>query len=231
MDAYRLLILVHACFGTLALASYWNAALSRKGSPWHKAAGRLYVKSMLGIIASALPIAAVAFARGNPGRGIFLSYLVVITATALWLGWRAVRRKQDQAAFRDRRYVVVAWLNLAAAAAVFAIGLRTGNGVLIGFAAISVYGGTTMLRRHRRPLDTPRWWLREHFAAMLACGVATHIAFLSIGLSRMLQGAGIELGGRLELLSWFAPVLVALLAGIYFKRKYFPVRPTAASLD
>lgn len=227
MDAYRVLVMVHACFGTVALASFWAAGLSRKGSPRHRLAGRIYVKSMLGILATALPIAAVAFARGNPGMGLFLSYLVVITATALWLGWRAVRRKTDQAGFRDRAYLAVAVANLIAAAIVLVIGLRTGTAVLVGFAAISVYGGTTMLQRRRHPLDSPRWWLREHFAAMLACGVATHIAFLSIGLSRLLHSAGIELGGRLSMLSWFAPVLVALLTGIRLNRKYFPRKPAA----
>ena len=231
MDAYRILVLVHAGFGTLAMLSYWNAAFSRKGSPWHKLAGRIYVKSMLGIIATALPIAAVAFARGKTGQGIFLSYLVVITATALWLGWRAIRRKTDQAGFRDRSYLVVALLNLTGALLVFLIGRHTGNAVLIGFAAISAYGGTTMLRRYRHPLDSPRWWLREHFAAMLACGVATHIAFLSIGLNRLLQSAGIQPSESLDWLSWFAPVLVALLAGVYFNRKYFPHKPAAARAE
>ena len=227
MDAYRVLVMVHACFGTVALASFWTAGLSRKGSPRHRSAGRIYVKSMLGIIATALPIAAVAFVRGNPGLGLFLAYLVVITATALWLGWRAVHRKTDQAGFRDRTYLAVAVANLIAAAIVLVIGLRTGTAVLVGFTAISAYGGTTMLRRRRHPLENPRWWLREHFAAMLACGVATHIAFLSIGLSRLLQSAGIELGGGLSLLSWFAPVLVALLTGIRLNRKYFPRKPAA----
>ena len=57
MDAYRILVMAHACLGTVALVSFWTAALSRKGSPRHKSAGRIYVKSMLGIIATALPIA------------------------------------------------------------------------------------------------------------------------------------------------------------------------------
>jgi len=228
MDAYRILVMVHASLGTVALVSFWIAALTRKGSPRHKSAGRVYVKSMLGIIATALPIAAVAFVRGHTGTGIFLVYLMVITATALWLGWRAVRRKGDQAAFRDRTYLAVALANLISAAIVFTIGLRTGTAVLMGFAMISVYGGVTMLRRRRRPLDSPRWWLREHFAAMLACGVATHIAFLSIGLTRLLQSAGIEPGGMLDLLSWFGPVVVAFISGVYFKRKYFPRAPVDA---
>ena len=232
MDAYRILVMAHACLGTVALVSFWTAALSRKGSPRHKSAGRIYVKSMLGIIATALPIAAVAFMRGHTGTGIFLAYLVVITATALWLGWRAVRRKSDQAGFRDRTYLAVALANLISAAIVFTIGLRTGTAVLMGFAAISAYGGVTMLRRRRHPLNSPRWWLREHFAAMLACGVATHIAFLSIGLTRLLQSTGIEPGGILDLLSWFGPVLVALVAGARLNRRYFPRKAAdALALD
>ena len=50
----------------------------------------------------------------------------------------------------------------------------------------------------------PRWWLAEHYGAMLGNGVATHVAFLSIGLPRLLPAID---GDALHYLGWFAPLV------------------------
>ena len=60
---------------------------------------------------------------------------------------------------------------------------------------------------------------------MLGCGVATHIAFLLIGLPRLLPADWN--GPALVTVGWLAPLLIAALAGRLLTRKYLPARAPA----
>ena len=217
---YPILVSLHGLAGAVSLLSFWLAAFARKGSPLHRGSGKVYLLAMLGICITALPMAATFFLRGQNGIGTFLAYLVVITATSMWLGWRAIRRKRDQSAFRDRRYAIVGALNLAAALLVLAVGIAKGNALLIGFSAVGALLGAGMLRRLWRPIDAGNWWLQEHYGAMLGCGTATHVAFFAIGLKSLLAAFGVQLTGSLQLLPWALPVLVSVIAGALLDRRY-----------
>jgi len=230
---YPALIAAHGIAGLLALVTYWIAGFARKGSALHVGSGRVYLFAMLGICATAVPMSIASFLLDKPGIGTFLAYLVVITATSMWLGLRAIRMKRSQSGFRNRSYAVVGGFNLLVALTVLVVGLNMGNALLMGFSAVGMLLGGGMLRRLARPIDARNWWLQEHYAAMLGCGVATHIAFLSIGLNRLVQAAGWSLPSSFNLLAWFAPVAVAVVAGILLDRKYAKPKPasTAVSLE
>ncbi len=225
---YKILLALHGLAGLVALATYWLAAFARKGSPWHRAVGKTYMLAMLGIVATALPMAIIIGAQGRYAIATFLGYLVVITATGVWLGWRSIRRKGDQSAFRDRAYFVVALLNLAAAAGSLAVGLALSQTILIGFSAVGFVGGAQMLARRARPIANARWWLKEHYAAMIGCGVATHVAFLQIGFARLAQLFGLQPPAWYGMIGWFLPLGVAIVAGVWINRKYMP-KPRAAA--
>ncbi|MBP6596468.1 MAG: hypothetical protein KA196_03035, partial [Arenimonas sp.] len=47
---------VHVGLGTLALATFWIAGLSRKGSPTHRLAGKIYLLAMAGLLAATVPL-------------------------------------------------------------------------------------------------------------------------------------------------------------------------------
>jgi hypothetical protein len=220
--AYQSLLLVHGLCGLVALIAFWIAAFAKKGSPLHLRVGKLYMLSMIGIVVTAVPMAAIIAGRGKPGIATFLVYLVVITATGMWLGWRAVKRKRDQSAFRDRAYLVVALLNLLASAIVFAIGLKMSQALLMGFSAVGAITGVQMLMRRANPMASARWWLKEHFGAMIGCGVATHIAFLAIGLDRIIRAFGIDPPGWYHLIAWFLPLSLSFVVGAWLNRKYMP---------
>ncbi len=217
MEMYRYLVIAHIAAGSIALLTFWIAAIARKGSPLHKRVGKYYLLAMIGIVATALPMALVFMARGRFGIGTFLAYLVVITASSMWLSWRAIQLKRDRASFFNGRYRQVGWLNLISGLVVFAIGLRLGSGLLSGFSWVGVLVGFGMLRSARKPAGDGKWWLREHYGAMLGNGVATHIAFLGIGMNGFLASFGIP---SLMLLPWFAPLLVAGVAAVYLDRRY-----------
>lgn len=223
MDAfYDILLALHGLSGLVALVTYWIAAAAKKGSPLHLRVGKTYMLAMLGIVITAIPMSAIIALKGKVGTATFLAYLVVITATGLWMGWRAVKRKRDQAAFRSGAYLGVALANLFASAVVFAVGLQMSQTLLMGFSTVGMLTGAQMLWRRRHPIAAARWWMQEHFSAMVGCGVATHIAFLAIGLERMVRMVGIQPPGWYGLIAWFLPLALAFVAVAWLNRKYMP---------
>ena len=220
--AYRLLLATHGLAGLVALATFWIAAVAKKGSPMHRAVGKTYLLAMCGIVVTAVPMAIIIGLRGKLGIATFLAYLVIITATSMWLGWRAIRRKRDQSRFRDKRYAAVAVLNLLASAVVFAVGLKISMTLLMGFSIVGIVTGAQMLIRRAKPMAATRWWLEEHFGAMVGCGVATHIAFLAIGLDRSIRAAGIDPPGWYHLIAWLLPLSLAFAVMPWLRRKYMP---------
>lgn len=219
---YEILLTLHGIAGVIALVTYWVAAAMRKGSPAHRTVGKTYMAAMLVIVVTAAPMAVIIAMRGKPGIATFLGYLVVITATGMWMGWRAIRRKGQQQAFRDRVYAGVAWLNILASVLVFAVGWQMSQALLMGFSMVGTVGGAQMLYRRARPMASPRWWMEEHFSAMVGCGVATHIAFLAIGLDRIVRMAGMEPPAWYHLIAWFLPLALAFIAVPLLRRKYIP---------
>ena len=217
---YEILLTLHGIAGVIALVTYWSAALLRKGSPAHRTVGRTYLLSMLVIVITAAPMAVLIAMKGRPGIATFLGYLVVITSTGMWNGWRAIRRKGQQQAFRDGAYAAVAWLNVVVSVVVFTVGWQMSQVLLMGFSMVGLLGGAQMLYLRARPMASSRWWMEEHFSAMVGCGVATHIAFLAIGLDRIVRMAGIEPPSWYHLIAWFLPLSLSFVAVPLLRRKY-----------
>ena len=116
----------------------------------------------------------------------------------------------------------MAWLSLLSGAAVFALGAKAGSPLLMGFSVVGLFAGQDMLRKRRnraRLAAQPRWWLVEHYSAMLGNGIATHIAFLAIGLPRLLPAID---GVALHYLGWFGPLVVAVIAKVLIDRRWKP---------
>jgi hypothetical protein len=220
MGSYDLAVDLHIIAGTVALLTYWSAALARKGSPLHILVGRTYLGAMLVVLVTAAGLAVAFVLRGRPAIGVFLAYLVVITTTACWLAWRAVRAKRAPAAYFGPGFGRLGWLNLAAGLVTLGIGVRLGIALLMIFPWIGILGGAAMIRQARRPPPADRrWWLREHYFNMVGNGVATHIAFFGLGLNRLL--APFELQPP-QLLVWTLPLAVAMVAGVWLDRRYGP---------
>lgn len=233
MTAYQLLVATHGTIGVAALLTFWAAAFLRKGSPLHRRVGQGYLLAMVGIIATGAPMAAYKFAEGKPVAAVFLGYLLVITATGVWSAWRAIRDKHDVARYTGPVYRGFALLCLASGVGVLALGYQAGSPLLMGFSAIGLFTGQDMLRKRRnrqRLAVQPRWWLVEHYSAMLGNGIATHVAFLAIGLPRLLPAVN---GTALHYFAWFGPVLVAIVAKVLVDRRYKarpPVRPATPAV-
>lgn len=224
-------LLLHVGIGAAALAGFWLAALARKGSPLHRFAGRAYQWAMAGILLTAPLLALDYFRRGETLWGVFFLYLVVLVGSSVAIGTRAIRLKQDFAAFRGGLYRPLAWTQLGSGALVIALGAGGGQVLLAVFGLVGVLRAVPMLRQPRTSTPAPGWWLREHFTAMIANGIATHIAFLGIGLMRILPPPLGEQVRQLHL-AWFAPLAIGLGAILVLRTRHarrFAGRPRPAA--
>ena len=232
MTAYSLLAIAHVAFGTLALVTFWTAGMARKGSPLHVRAGKVYLVSMVALLVAALPMSLmILFLYGKPVIGSFLLYLLVITMTSVWLSWRAIRDKRDWARYTGPVHRGLMWLNLISGVGIALVGLLFAQEMQLIIVAFSLIGISTFVRMRRfatQPPTEPRWWMRQHLSAMLGNGVATHIAFLSIGLPKLLPWLA---GPVFQNIAWLGPLGVSALAGAYLSRKYLraPVRVGSAA--
>jgi hypothetical protein len=152
-NAYHAIALTHIAAGTLALVTYWTAALSRKTRySLHVRAGNLYLWAMRAILVTAVPMAGFAFLKGQTAVGIFLSYLVVLVATTVYTAPKAVQCKQDFERFRGGAFRALAISLPAVAAATFVYGVVVSNLLLGGFSIVGLVVGWQMwvTRLHRR---------------------------------------------------------------------------------
>jgi hypothetical protein len=224
MSWYSNTAILHASFGTVALVTFWLAGMSKKGSPLHKRAGKLYLLTMAAIILTGTPMSIYLTLYKNTATGAFFCYLLLITATSVWNAWRAIRDKQNWQHFIGPIYHLLMVLNLIAAGSIIAVALMIPNDaqiILIAFSTIGFLNAINMFRFSRKPPTDARWWLGQHMNAMVGNGVATHIAFLSIGLPKLLPMLS---GPLLQNLAWLGPLSLSFIAGVYLKRKYLPKR-------
>jgi hypothetical protein len=234
MEIYDVMKYMHIGLGVIALVTFWLSGFSRKGSPVHKGSGKLYLLAMTGIlISSAIMIALFSIRPKPPGAHflniflIFLGYLLVITSTSVWCSWRAIRDKKNWLNYTGPVYKLLMVLNGLSGALIAYIGLFVTDQmalIFIGFSLIGLNSAWSMWRFARTPPENPRWWLKQHFGSMIGNGVATHIAFLSIGLPKLLPMLS---GPVLQNLAWLGPLSIAALAGVYLNRKYMKTEQNA----
>lgn len=219
MPGYAMFLMLHVAAGVVALVTFWLNGAMRKGGALHRRIGQVYLLSMSGILVSGVPLVVQRIIDNRPVTAAFLAYLLVLTGTATWSMWRSVRDRAAPARYTGRAYRALAVANMAAGAGVLALGVAKSAPLLIGFSMVGLLAGASMWRKRATLAQQPMWWRSEHYTAMLANGVATHIAFLSIGLPRLLPGAD---GSALHYLSWFGPLAVATVAKLWLDRRYRP---------
>lgn len=225
MSLHQSIVSLHVATGVVALLSYWAAALGRKGSRWHRGAGKVFLLAMVGVVVTGVPLAWSLWQAGHVIGATFLGYLLLLVSNAMWSARQAVRLKHDFARYAGVGFRTQAIAVGLAGAGVAWIGATGGGVILVVFGMVGVVGGAASLRLAWRGPRDARWWLREHYGAMIGNGVATHIAFLGIGLRGTLPGIDPALQ---QMLAWLLPIAVAVVAGLWLDRRYG--RPSSVSL-
>jgi hypothetical protein len=114
-------------------------------------------------------------------------------------------------------YWTLGGITFLAGALMIGFGLQYGIAILAVFGGVGAFVGLGALRSRRRARTDPKWWLKEHYGAMIGNGVATHIAFFGVGLRNALPGVDPAL---LQNFAWFTPLAASLVAGWWLDRKY-----------
>ncbi len=209
--------LPHALVGTVALTSFWTAAVMKKGSVRHKAVGRVYLLAMIGVLLTALPLTLSQALAGSWVGAAFLGYLVLIVAHSCRMAWLAVRLKRDFTRYTGTAFRVSAVVLAGAGVAVSVLGLVAQSWLLVVFGLLGPIGGLEARSLVRNGPGGPDWWIKEHYGAMIGNGIATHIAFLQIGLTRLVPEIG---SSAIQHLAWFAPLAVGIAAGLWLDRRH-----------
>ena len=220
MDLYRSALFLHIAAGSIALLCFWTSAVLTKGSPRHRRVGQVFLLAMLGVLGSGVPLVAAFIDRGHPVTALFLGFLLVLTGQASWNAWRAVRDRHTPARFYGAVYWLFAVLCGLGGAGIVALGIESDAVILQAFGSVGLvaaWGSLRSWQRWRAGRAPANWWLREHYGAILGNGVATHIAFLSIGLRNALPFIEPQL--QLQM-AWLLPLAVAAVAGLYLNRRY-----------
>ncbi len=228
MNVYKSLVFAHAIVGTVALTSFWLTALSKKGSPLHKRIGKIYLLAMCGILLSGFPMSVLAMMYFSIVQGLFLFYLLLITANAMWWSWRAIKDKQNPARYFGTHHRISAVLMFSSGLATHSLGWYMQAPLLIGFSLIGIIVGIQQWRKSGTTPKDPKWWMREHISGMSGNAIATHIAFINIGLPKVLPMIPIDF---LQYFGWFGTPIIAAIIVFYVNRKFLgkpTTRPQSA---
>ena len=207
----------HIGVGVLALTSLWTAGFARKGGRLHRRAGSIYVWAMTVVLVTAGVLTLTTLARGQWIGAVFLAYLLTITGTALWMGRRALNFKGDARGYTRGPFVVIGILNIVAAGGAVAVGIIAEQMFIVGLSSIGFLIGFGAISMWRRPPDHPRFWLKEHIGGMIGGGIATHIAFASIGLRQLFPGMETSV---ITIWPWLAPLIIGFVAAGLAERRY-----------
>lgn len=224
MESLSAFAVPHVLAGTLALLTFWTVAVLRKGTNRHRLVGRVYLLAMATVVVTGVPLTLARALDGQTVGAAFLGYLLLLVSTSVWLSWRAIRDRAAPARYFGRVHAALAVANPLAGLAVLALGLSVGSTLLTGFSLVGVFTGVDMWRRRRVMPARPNWWMKEHYGAMIANGAATHVAFLALGLPRLLPDIA---GSAVYLAGWFLPVLLAVAATLWLDRRH--ARPGRAA--
>lgn len=217
MSLHALSLFIHIAAGSLALITFWTAGLMKKGTPVHRRVGQIYLLAMVAVIVTGIPLVLSLIERGQQVGALFLTYLLVLVGNSTWSSWRAVRDRTDRAAYFGGMHWFIVGLTAVTGMMMIALGVQVGSPLLQVFGGVGVIGGIVSWRSWKRAPSDPKWWLKEHYSAMIGNGVATHIAFFAIGLRNALPFLDPQVQ---QMLAWFTPLAGSLIASWWLNRKY-----------
>lgn len=231
-DLRSLTVLIHIAAGAVVLALFWAQVFSRKGSPMHVTAGKIYYWAGMVVLLFAAYGVIVVITRAMLAAGpevisdpyfsavVFLGYLTVVTFAVLEKGRSAIRFRGPSPGAR----AVFAWLralfSAAASLALIAYALiyQPPNAILLfALSPIGLMVAHETLSFQRNGNSYPQRWVAEHMDGMFGSGIAFHTAFFVFGANRVFEPLLADT--PLQLLPWVLPTLIGVPATEIWKRR------------
>lgn len=228
-SAIEALSRAHALAGTIALMAFWCAALARKGSSFHRIIGRAYLITMIVVVVTIVPLTFSQFADGQWAGATFLLYLAALVSQASLTAWRAIRYKRDFARFTGPLFIGGTLIVALAGLGVTTLGIVFSHWILIMFGLIGPLSALGVRKLLAEGETDRKWWLKQHYGGMIGNGIATHIAFMQIGLMRWFPNLGET---AIQHVAWLAPLAIGFAAGFWLDHRYGrPATPPASAAE
>ena len=232
------LLAAHIAIGTVAIFVFWLPIFTRKGSPIHVKAGRIYAWTMYAVSATAIVMStavlldpvgvrfpdrnlemsrAFAVAEGNRMFALFLLMLGILVLSALRHGLLALRERRGERVLNrpGHRALLISLGVLGVAVGI--VGFQNEEILLMVFAALSISGSIGMLRESWQRKLTPREALIAHFNGLIGTGIGAYTALFAIGGREFLTSL---LSGQWQVITWILPALVGTIIVARMKRQY-----------
>ncbi len=232
---FRLILAAHIGAGVTALGSFWVAVAAAKGGKTHRRWGRIFANAVYSAGFCALGMALLSLyapLANHPQltdealyRGLFgwmMLYLALLTISMTRYGLVMVANKRHHDANRHWSMIALQLGVLVTGANCAIQGVVLRQPLMIGISVVG-FGTTFTYLWYLSRRDVPRGaWLPEHLKAMVATGISSYTAFLSVGLIEMFPQHAFNPA------IWVIPTIIGVGIIGYFLRKLRP-RPGAAS--
>jgi hypothetical protein len=218
MNLFESARLAHIAVGVVVLASFWTAALARKGGQRHRLAGRTYVFSMAALLGATLVLATGSAIAGNTMRAVFNVYVTLVSVASVWMAWSSISHKGAIRLYLGWPYKLICCVLGAYGLALLALVPKMGDparmAMVSAFALLGLSIAAAMAWRWLRRDDHPRWWLSEHLTAMGINFAATHASFSILAVGAIFPAVKEPWTRTAILMTWMtSALLVRLWAG------------------
>jgi hypothetical protein len=186
MDLYSFGRILHVSVGAITLATFWIAALAKKGGILHRRAGAIYLVSLIAILATAGLMLLGRLSHGDTSTAVWIGLLMIFIGTSAWLAWSSIRQQQNVALLTGRLYKVLALFNIAAGVLMVGLFFLTRFPLILILSSVGFAMGTAMWRLVLRGPRDHRWWLEQHMNAAAVNFAATHDSFLSLAVGSVI---------------------------------------------
>ena len=227
----RALLAAHLFCATGATAAFWATALTRKGSPTHRALGRWFARliygaattgGVLAVIGVAAPSLMVPFAAGADAitatRHLMwlILYLLLIIVAPVQHGLAAVAAGPLPMTARSRGHAVLNIGAIAGSVLVFPASLVWHAWTFLIVVPIGFIVGLRNMRYASRTSATPLEWQREHLTSVITAGITLHTAFFVLSALRWPSLLGATAS---SLAPWLLPAAVGLPTIMWLRRR------------
>lgn len=221
-------LLSHLIAGGFTLVFFWGAVLTVKGSPAHRARGRIFFLSLVPVGVSVGAILTLRSHTFEPAAMIQFTYLLLCLVTVGTVGWTAISWKNDLERFRGLHFRLLGLAMFVSGLVVLAAGLIANEPLAVILSSIGlVFGGAMIRFAGLTAPPHPTWWLGWHLNSVLLLSSAVHGTLLAVIYRSAVDPNGFD---GAQLVTQPGTLMLALILRVYIgSRRGVPLRFKAAS--